>query len=408
MAALQAKDRGNKAFQSKNYAQAIADFTEAIALDPKNESGSLHVFYSNRAAARLHVDHANQALEDAKMVIELKSDWPKGYSRLGAAYVALGKFPEAVAAYDKGLGIDSSNAALQIGKKEAEQALQYAHKAQGSKAGQTSAPTAGTSLKAFLIGDKNAIFKTVQFALRTIIFLCSLGYLVSFSPFMYATVFKAAIANYILYIAFTHGRPRMEQGYAIALAQDPTCQQLFYSVLMWTNRPYAIALLPLLIIEAPHFVWYIIALSNITGKQQLVAAATPAVNTVMTKFTGNAEWASLPSASKWQTANARIPEVTSLIYVCIGVSLIVELVTPGRNFMFTLIYWQFLRMGYMLSPQLQQSFRMIDAYLLQLTSSPKCPGIVRTGYGKVREFGAKMTAMPQPGEQPQTPKCTVM
>ncbi len=43
-----------------------------------------------------------EALEDARKTVELKPDWAKGYSRLGAAFHGLRKWDDAVAAYSKG------------------------------------------------------------------------------------------------------------------------------------------------------------------------------------------------------------------------------------------------------------------------------------------------------------------
>ena len=58
------------------------------------------------AHAPLHVQASlyryEEALEDAKKVVELKPDWPKGYSRVGAAALGAEHYDEAIAAYEKG------------------------------------------------------------------------------------------------------------------------------------------------------------------------------------------------------------------------------------------------------------------------------------------------------------------
>lgn len=51
-------------------------------------------------------------MDDAKKTVELKPDWGKGYSRLGAAHVGLGGLDDALASYKKGLEIDPQNAQL--------------------------------------------------------------------------------------------------------------------------------------------------------------------------------------------------------------------------------------------------------------------------------------------------------
>jgi len=58
-----------------------------------------------------------------KKTVELKPDWAKGYSRLGAAYFGLNQFDQAMDAYDRGLKVDPSNAQLRQGKVDIEHYL---------------------------------------------------------------------------------------------------------------------------------------------------------------------------------------------------------------------------------------------------------------------------------------------
>jgi stress-induced-phosphoprotein 1 len=57
------KNKGNKAFQAKDYDTAIDLFTQAIALDANN-----HVLFSNRSAAKAGKKDWAAALEDADQV----------------------------------------------------------------------------------------------------------------------------------------------------------------------------------------------------------------------------------------------------------------------------------------------------------------------------------------------------
>ena len=45
----------------------------------------------------------------------MKPDWPKGFSRKGAALHKLGKLDDAIAAYNEGLALDPNNAGLKSG-----------------------------------------------------------------------------------------------------------------------------------------------------------------------------------------------------------------------------------------------------------------------------------------------------
>lgn len=98
------KAKGNAAFQAGNFDEAIVHFTAGIEADPNN-----HVLYSNRSAALASKQDFSAALEDAKKVVEIKADWPKGYSRLGAAYSGLREWDESITAYEKGIELDPSN-----------------------------------------------------------------------------------------------------------------------------------------------------------------------------------------------------------------------------------------------------------------------------------------------------------
>lgn len=65
------KNRGNKAFQAKDYDTAISLFTEAIELDPNN-----FVLFSNRSAAKAGKKQWAAALEDAEQVLVLAECMP--------------------------------------------------------------------------------------------------------------------------------------------------------------------------------------------------------------------------------------------------------------------------------------------------------------------------------------------
>ena len=105
--ATQLKDQGNKALQAEKFDEAISFYSQAIELDSSN-----HVFFSNRSAAYAKKGDYDKALSDAQKTVDMKPDWGKGYSRLGAALEYLGKDKEAFDAYEKGTKCDPSNAQL--------------------------------------------------------------------------------------------------------------------------------------------------------------------------------------------------------------------------------------------------------------------------------------------------------
>ena len=68
----------------------------------------------------------------------------------------------------------------------------------------------------------------------------------------------------------------------------------------------------------------------------------------------------------------------------------------GYSTMFSaLIYWQLMRVRYLMSYNIQGAFRRLDTKILGFTNSPSCPGIVRTAYTKIRAFMEGMSDMGQ-------------
>ena len=112
------KALGNEQFKAGNYEAAIGFFTKSIEL------GGDHVLYSNRSACHCGLRNYPEALKDADACIAKKQDWGKGYGRKGAALHGMGRYAEAVKAYEDGLKIEPALAMLTNGladaKREAE------------------------------------------------------------------------------------------------------------------------------------------------------------------------------------------------------------------------------------------------------------------------------------------------
>ena len=113
MSAATFKAAGNAALAAKDFDAAIEAYTKAIAVDSTDS-----VFFSNRSAAYLSKGDAASALADAESAVNLKPSWGKAFGRKGAALHALSRFDEAVAAYEKGMAVDPSDA-LKAGLAEA-------------------------------------------------------------------------------------------------------------------------------------------------------------------------------------------------------------------------------------------------------------------------------------------------
>jgi tetratricopeptide (TPR) repeat protein len=115
---VELKNKGNSAFQTGAYTEAIRLFTDAIDLNPND-----HILYSNRSGAYASNGEYVKAKQDAFKCISLNPQFAKGYGRLGLALYFLKEYKDSIKAYEKGLAIDSQNETLLAGKQKAEDAL---------------------------------------------------------------------------------------------------------------------------------------------------------------------------------------------------------------------------------------------------------------------------------------------
>ncbi|KAL1528337.1 hypothetical protein AB1Y20_009691 [Prymnesium parvum] len=106
-AAEEARLRGNAAFASKQYQQAVSAYSEAIQLDEENA-----LMFGNRCAALLALGRKDEALVDAKQMVALSPALPKAHFRLGSVRAALGRPAEAAAAFAEALRLEPSNDAV--------------------------------------------------------------------------------------------------------------------------------------------------------------------------------------------------------------------------------------------------------------------------------------------------------
>jgi chaperonin cofactor prefoldin len=99
---------GNKAYLSKQYDEAIARYSEAIALDPDN-----HIYYSNRSACHGAKGDWASAAEDATVCLRKDPGFLKGYYRLTLAQMEMKEYDAAVATIKAGLQREPGNTELQ-------------------------------------------------------------------------------------------------------------------------------------------------------------------------------------------------------------------------------------------------------------------------------------------------------
>ena len=97
------KDRGNRAFSAKKYAQAKQDYTQSIALQPTC------LAYANRAMAELKLEEYSTAEADCTNAIALDAAYVKAYLRRASAAKQLGKLLEATEDYEHALRLEPTS-----------------------------------------------------------------------------------------------------------------------------------------------------------------------------------------------------------------------------------------------------------------------------------------------------------
>lgn len=112
------KAEGNAAFSAENFEEAEQIFTQAIELDSTNS-----VLFSNRSAARAGLKNYAGAQDDAEKTIALRPDWPRGYTRLGAAAFFRGDYATALKAYEQAVTLDPTNETTKQDLRRTEEAL---------------------------------------------------------------------------------------------------------------------------------------------------------------------------------------------------------------------------------------------------------------------------------------------
>lgn len=109
------KTEGNNFFKAKDYDNAIAKYTEAIAFD-----GSDVTFFSNRSACYAAKLLWDKAFEDGRQCVIVDKSFVKGYFRAALACQNQENLTLASEYITRGLGIESTNADLKKMQKEIE------------------------------------------------------------------------------------------------------------------------------------------------------------------------------------------------------------------------------------------------------------------------------------------------
>ena len=100
----EAKERGNAAFKEGKWADAIAQYSDAIARDPSNPH-----YYQNRATAQAKVMNYGGAMEDCERALKLDPKFVKAMNRKGNCQVAMKDYHKAIETFRAALALEPGN-----------------------------------------------------------------------------------------------------------------------------------------------------------------------------------------------------------------------------------------------------------------------------------------------------------
>ncbi|XP_051903016.1 tetratricopeptide repeat protein 1 [Hippocampus zosterae] len=83
---LTLKEEGNRHFKNGDWSPAEQSYTQALRLCPRPFSRERAVLFSNRAAARLHLERKDDGIADCSRALELNPDYVKALLRRAELY----------------------------------------------------------------------------------------------------------------------------------------------------------------------------------------------------------------------------------------------------------------------------------------------------------------------------------
>ncbi|XP_061818777.1 tetratricopeptide repeat protein 1 [Nerophis lumbriciformis] len=105
---LSLKEKGNSLFKAGDWLAAEQSYSEALLLCPVCFSQERAVLFSNRAAARLHLDRKEDGIADCSKALELNPEYMKALLRRAELYEQTEQLDKALEDYQKVLERDPS------------------------------------------------------------------------------------------------------------------------------------------------------------------------------------------------------------------------------------------------------------------------------------------------------------
>ncbi|KAJ8605828.1 hypothetical protein CTAYLR_000601 [Chrysophaeum taylorii] len=363
---MSAGDEGRKAYAEKRYGDAVGLFGEALADAEPEEAAKI---YSNRAACYMQMKDFKRAAEDAEAATQLTPQWAKGWARLGTARLAQGRTAEAAAALNKAAELDPS----------------YERDALRART--------SSSSSSYQSPQKKKKKTPAQLFVGLVVLYYAARYVVSFDPASiaknYKNILKFAAMGSVVSTYRAHGF-ELSKAYLQKIITDRLVHRGFCALILFAGTSF-VPLVPLLYVEVALVAEGLVPrLPNRYGLS-LIAACEGYL------LSGNGD------------LSPQVHLYAAYLEVAAGLGLLVELLTPKRNVILVVLYWQYLQMRYMLEQAtgggsfLAVAFSNLDDILAPLAARSSVTNLL---YAKLKSLAKTQVSLPEPGTKPKL--CSIM
>ncbi|XP_065213632.1 dnaJ homolog subfamily C member 7 [Planococcus citri] len=104
----QKKEKGNEAFKASKLKEAYNYYTDALSIDPMNDSYNSKLYF-NRATVAFKLGRLSESVEDCSSALSLDDKYIKPLLRRAKCYLDLQQFDEAVRDYEKAFKLERTD-----------------------------------------------------------------------------------------------------------------------------------------------------------------------------------------------------------------------------------------------------------------------------------------------------------
>lgn len=326
------RERGNGLIRSGDVRGAIASYTDALKVAPKDAKT-----LGNRAIAYLRVDEPRAALRDADAALAVEPQNAKAFSNRGTALLKIGRARAAVAAFEKGLAVDSSSANMRSNLEEAQKDAAFEQ-------------------------PFPSVLLPLAYTFLTLVYILPLG------PESYRAYYMALLVNLAMRVAklARHGRPSMNQQYLAKVMGDADAALLFFPIMYYSMGAYLLALLSL---GGDAFYASALALYTGTGAPATLAALGDRIRTA------------LGAEPTRKSVSARLRLAAAVAEAALAILIAVEVLTPRRNLIGLLLLYQLLPVRYFTSKYAREAWTLVHNRIRALL-----PGALLPMFDKLAAF----------------------